>query len=161
SLDVSEASFRSERDVVKEERRERVDNPPFGRLSEVVLANTFTTHPYRIYPVGSMADLDAATLDDVRDFHRTYYVPDNATLVVTRDLDPVCGVAWVERFFGATPRGKAPIARSAPPEPAQTAERRAVDYHPNTPLPAVVITYHVPAARDPDLYALEVASNVL
>ncbi len=87
SLDVSDDNFKSEREVVKEERRLRVDNPPFGRLFEVVLANTYTTHPYRILPIGSIADLDAATIDDVRAFHRPYYVPKNATLVVSGDLD--------------------------------------------------------------------------
>jgi zinc protease len=161
SLDVSEANFHSERDVVKEERRLRVDSPPFGRLFEVVLANTYTTHPYRILPIGSMADLDAATVEDVRDFHRTYYVPDNATLVVAGDLDPAQVTAWVERYFGTVPRGAKPIARAIPREPPQTAERRATDYHANTPLPAVVITYHVPQEGTEDLYALDVASNVL
>lgn len=161
SLDVSEANFKSERDVVKEERRLRVDNPPFGRLFEVVLDNTYTTHPYRILPIGSMADLDAATLEDVRDFHRTYYVPDNATVVVAGDFDPAQVVRWVEKYFGDIPRGKAPIVRAVPREPAQTAERRLADYDSNTPLPAVVITYHVPEGGTPDVYALEVAGNIL
>ena len=160
SLDVSEENFKSERDVVKEERRLRVDNPPFGRLFEVVLENTYKVHPYRILPIGSMADLDAATLEDVRAFHSTYYVPNNATLVVAGDFDPGQVTQWVEKYFGSIPE-RQPIPRDIPQEPAQTAERRAADYHPNTPLPAVVLTYHVPQAGNPDLYALEVASNIL
>jgi zinc protease len=160
SLDVSEANFKSERDVVKEERRLRIDNPPFGRLFEVVLENTYKVHPYRILPIGSMADLDAATLEDVRAFHSTYYVPNNATLVVTGDFAPAQVTRWAETYFGSIPKGK-PIPRDIPQEPAQTAERRAADYHANTPLPAVVLTYHVPQAGSPDLYALEVASNIL
>ncbi|HEY4591891.1 MAG TPA: pitrilysin family protein, partial [Thermoanaerobaculia bacterium] len=88
SLNVSEENFKSERDVVKEERRLRVENPPFGRLFEVVLDKTFTTHPYRINSIGSMADLDASTVQDVRDFHSLYYVPNNATLVVSGDFAP-------------------------------------------------------------------------
>ncbi|HSU83647.1 MAG TPA: pitrilysin family protein [Thermoanaerobaculia bacterium] len=160
SLDISDENFKSEREVVKEERRLRVENPPFGRLFGVVLDKTFTTHPYRIETIGSMADLDAATLQDVRDFHSTYYVPNNATLVVSGDLSPERTIQWVEKYFGPIPQGK-PIPREIAPEPAQKAERRAVDYHANTPLPAVVITYHVPQAGHPDTYALQVASNIL
>jgi zinc protease len=160
ALDISEENFKSERDVVKEERRLRIDNPPFGRLFEVVLNKTYTTHPYRILPIGSMADLDAATLQDVRDFHATYYVPNNATLVVAGDFDPAQTLKWIEKYLGPIPQGK-PIPRDIAKEPAQTAERRTTDYQPNTPLPAVVLTYHVPEERHPDLYALQVAGNIL
>jgi zinc protease len=160
SLDVSEENFKSERDVVKEERRLRIDNPPFGRLLEVVLQNTYKVHPYHILSIGSLADLDAATLQDVRDFHSTYYVPNNATLVVSGDFDPTQVKTWVEKYFGPIPKGK-PIPRDIPKEPAQTAERRLVDYHANTPLPAAILTYHVPEATSPDVYALQVASNIL
>ena len=160
SLDISDENFKSERDVVKEERRLRVDNPPFGRLREVVLDKTYTTHPYKIEVIGSMKDLDAATVEDVRDFHATYYVPNNATLVVAGDIDPEQTIRWTEKHFGNIPQGK-PIPRDIAKEPAQTAERRAVDYHPNTPLPAVMITYHIPEAVNRDLYPLQVAGNVL
>jgi zinc protease len=161
SLDVSEANFHSERDVVKEERRLRVDNPPFGRLFEVVLANTFTTHPYRILPIGSIADLDAATIEDVREFHRIYYVPNNATLVISGDFAPAQLKSWVEKYFGPIARGKGEIPRQIAQEPAQTAERRVSDYDSRTPLPTVMLTFHVPKEGDKDLYALEVASNIL
>jgi zinc protease len=161
SLDVSEANFHSERDVVKEERRLRVDNPPFGRLFEVVLANTFTAHPYRILPIGSIADLDAATIEDVREFHRIYYVPDNGTLVIAGDFAPAQVKGWVEKYFGPIARGKGDIPRQIAQEPAQTAERRVSDYDSRTPLPTVMLTFHVPREGDKDLYALEVASNIL
>jgi zinc protease len=160
SLDISEANFKSEREVVKEERRLRIDNPPFGRLFEVVLNNSYTTHPYKILPIGSIADLDAATIEDVRQFHGLYYVPNNATLVLSGDLDPKVALGWVEKYFGPIPAGK-PIVREIAHEPRQLAERRIVDYGPTTPLPAVVMTYHVPNAAHPDMAALEVASNVL
>jgi zinc protease len=160
SLDVTDENFKSERDVVKEERRVRVENPPFGRLFGLVLDKTYTTHPYRIDAIGSMADLDAATLQDVKDFHSLYYVPNNATLVVTGDFNPEQVVQWTEKYFGSIPKGK-PIPREITQEPKQTAERRATDYHPNTPLPAVVLTYHVPEAGNADIYALQVASNIL
>jgi zinc protease len=160
ALDVSEANFISERDVVKEERRLRVDNPPFGRLFEVILANTFTTHPYRILSIGSMADLDAATIEDVREFHRTYYVPNNATLVLSGDFDPQQALGWIEKYFGPIPKGK-DIPRDIAQEPVQTAERRVTEYDANTPLPAVMLIYHAPEEGHPDFYPLEVASRIL
>jgi len=160
SLDVSEANFHSERDVVKEERRLRIDNPPFGRLFEVVLANTFTTHPYKILPIGSIADLDAATIEDVRDFHRIYYVPNNASLVISGDFDPAQAKGWIEKHFGPIAQGK-PIPREIPQEPAQTAERRVTDHDSRTPLPAVILAFHAPREADKDIYSLLVASNIL
>lgn len=160
SLDVSEANFHSERDVVKEERRLRIDNPPFGRLFEVVLANTFTTHPYKILSIGSIADLDAATIEDVREFHRIYYVPNNATLVIAGDFEPAQVKGWIEKYFSPIPKGQ-PIPRDIRQEPAQTAERRVTDYDSRTPLPVVILAFHVPQEGSQEIYALEVASNIL
>ncbi|HXO26500.1 MAG TPA: pitrilysin family protein [Thermoanaerobaculia bacterium] len=160
TLDVSEANFLAERQVVEEERRLRVDDPPFGRLLEIVFAKTFTTHPYRILPIGSIADLDAATLADVRAFYRTWYVPNNATLVIAGDLDPALTMKWIEAYFGPIPKGP-PLPREVASEPAQTAERREVAHDAKAPLAAVILTFHVPAAKDPDLYPLQVASHIL
>ncbi len=160
SLHVSDENFQSEREVVKEERRVRVDNPPFGRIAEVVLDATWSAHPYRINAIGSMADLDAATPEDVREFYRVYYLPRNATLVVSGDFDSKKVMKWVRKHFGDIPKGD-PISRDIPQEPAQTASTRVTDYHSNTPLPAVILTYHVPQAGHPDQYPLEVAGNIL
>src|ERR1700687_1608176 len=160
TLDVSEANFHAEREVVEEERRLRVGDPPFGRLLEIVFAKTFTTHPYHILPIGSIADLDAATLADVRAFYRTWYVPQNATLVIAGDLDPARTMKWIETYFGPIPAGP-PLPREIAPEPPQAAERREVAYDAKAPLPAVILTFHVPAAKDPDLYPLQVASRIL
>ena len=77
TLRINSETFVSEREVVKEERRLRVDNQPYGRLNEVIYDQVFTTHPYKHVPIGSMVDLDAATVEDVRDFYRTFYVPEN------------------------------------------------------------------------------------
>ena len=87
SLEVSEENFKKEREVVKEERRMRYENPPYGRVIEEVFANTFTVYPYKHIPIGSMADLNAATIKDVQEFHALYYVPNNATIVAVGDLD--------------------------------------------------------------------------
>ena len=153
SLNVTEENFVSERDVVKEERRLRIENPPFGRLFEVVLDKTFTTHPYRILPIGSMADLNAATIEDVREFHRTYYIHNNATLVVAGDFDGT-RPGLIEKHFARSPRRPGRSRANVPKEPAQTAERRTVEYDANTPLPAVILTYHMPS-RTPRHPALQ------
>src|ERR1700720_2984610 len=87
TLRVDEATFKNERDVVKEERRMRVDNQPFGRLNEIIYDQAFTVHPYKHATIGSMADLEAASIEDVRDFYHTYYVPSNATVAVVGDFD--------------------------------------------------------------------------
>ncbi len=87
TLRVDEDAFRREREVVKEERRMRVENQPYGRLSEIIYDHAFTTHPYKHPTIGSMADLEAASITDVRDFHNTYYVPENATITVVGDFD--------------------------------------------------------------------------
>src|SRR6187401_2155696 len=82
TLRISEADFKREREIVKEERRMRIENQPYGRLSEIIYDNTFTSHPYKHPTIGSMADLEAATVEDVRGFHSTFYVPENAVLTV-------------------------------------------------------------------------------
>jgi zinc protease len=161
SLIVDEANLKSERDVVEEELRLRVENPPYGKLAQTIFSNAYTTHSYKWQPIGSKADLDAATLADVKAFHDTYYVPNNATLVVVGDFAATDLMATVERYFGVIPRGKGEIPRPAQAEPAQTAEHRAIVYDTKAPLPAVVMAFHVPGAASEDNYALDVASNIL
>src|SRR5512139_160722 len=87
TLRVDDEAFKREREVVKEERRMRVENQPYGRLSEIIFDNAFTTHPYKHPVIGSMADLEAASIADVREFHETYYVPENATVTIVGDFD--------------------------------------------------------------------------
>src|SRR5262245_20687155 len=89
SLRIDRDTFVNEREIVKEERRMRVDNQPYGRLTEMLYDNAFTTHPYKHPTIGSMEDLEAASVDDVRDFYQTYYVPENATAVIVGDFDMV------------------------------------------------------------------------
>jgi zinc protease len=161
TLNVDEANLKSERDVVIEELRLRVLNPPYGRLGTLVFENAFKTSNYRWMPIGSQEDLMAATLEDVRDFHKTYYRPDNATLVVAGDVRAKELIAKAERYFGAIPRGTGEIPRPSKPEPAQTEERRVVDYDTKTPLPAAILAYHIPGLGDPDAYPLDVASRIL
>src|SRR5437667_693188 len=88
TLRVDKETFVNEREVVKEERRMRIDNQPYGRLNEIIYAQAFTTHPYKHATIGSMENLEAASIEDVRDFYQTYYVPENATAVLVGDFEP-------------------------------------------------------------------------
>jgi zinc protease len=160
SLRIDKDTFERERQVVKEERRLRVDNQPYGTLAELIYRHAFTVHPYRHTTIGSMADLDAASIDDVRDFYRTYYVPGNATLAIVGDFDAKQALALVTQYLGAVPRSDRAVPRDIPAEPEQTQERR-VSLTENWPLPVVAVAYHVPFDGHPDAYALRVASKVL
>jgi zinc protease len=161
SLNVDEANFKSERQVVEEERRMRVDNQPYGSIEEDLRASAFTVHGYHHTPIGSIADLDKATLQDVRDFHDTYYKPDNATLVIVGDFRSDEALAWAKKYFEGIPPSAKPIPRNDNPEPPQTEERVVNKSYTNTPLPAVVIGYKIPAQYTPDAYPLDLASNIL
>src|SRR5271170_7633869 len=149
SLNVDEANFESERQVVEEERRMRVDNQPYGKLEQDIRAAAFTVHGYHHTPIGSIADLDAATLQDVRDFHDTYYKPNNATLVLAGDFNSAEALGWTQKYFEGIPASAQPIPRPSKPEPPQTAERTVEKSYSNSPLPAVVIGYKIPARYAP------------
>jgi zinc protease len=160
TLRIDEAVFKTEREVVKEERRMRVENQPYGRLNEIVYDQAFTVHPYKHSTIGSMKDLEAASIADVRDFFRTYYVPNNATLVVVGDFDSKEALALVNQYFGRIPQSAKPVPRDIPKEPPQTKERK-VRLEESWPLPAVVVAHHITFDGDPDSYPLHIASKVL
>jgi zinc protease len=161
-LVVDEANFKSERQVVEEELRLRVLADPYGRLFNVdVPEASFTIHPYHRAPIGSIADLDAATLDDVRAFHAAYYRPDNANLIIVGNFDPDQLNAWVDKYFGALPVPSTPIPRVTAVEPPRTGSKTYDVYGPNVPLPAVVVTYAAPNAASPDAAALKVLDAIL
>jgi zinc protease len=160
TLRINTDTFTNERDVVKEERRLRIDNQPYGRLNEIIYDQVFTTHPYKHQPIGSMSDLDAASVDDVVDFYRTFYVPENATLTLVGDIDPTQALQLVSQYLGRVPRASKPVPRDIPREPPQTAERRLSLQTP-WPLPAVVVAYHITYDGNPDSYPLHIAGKVL
>jgi zinc protease len=160
SLRVEEATFKTEREVVKEERRQRVENQPYGRLSEIIYDKAFTTHPYKHPVIGSMADLEAASIEDVREFHRTYYRPDNATLVIAGDFDPAMARTLVEREFSKVAKPTGTVPRNIPEEPKRTKELR-VTIEEDWPLPAVVVAYPITYDGNPDSYPLHIAAKVL
>ena len=160
SLRIEEKVFKTEREVVKEERRMRVENQPYGRLNELIYDSAFSVHPYKHPTIGSMTDLEAASVEDVRDFFRTYYVPNNATLVLVGDFDTKDALALVTQYLGRVPRSERPVPRDIPKEPPQTQEKR-VRLEESWPLPAVVVAYHITYDGDPDSYPLHIASKVL
>jgi zinc protease len=160
TLRIDEAVFKNEREVVKEERRMKFDNQPYGRLNEIVYDQAFTVHPYKHSPIGSMKDLEAASIEDVRDFFRTFYVPSNATLVLAGDFDSAEALKLVERYLGRVPKSTRAVPRDIPAEPPQLKERR-VRLVEDWPLPAVVVAHHITFDGNPDSYPLHVASKVL
>lgn len=161
SLNVDEANFQSEREVVKEERRASVDNRPYGRVFEDLYAVAFTVHPYKHTTIGSMEDLNKATVEEVREFFHTYYRPDNATVVIVGDFAQADALRWAEKYFGGIPRPAQPIPRVTVKEPPQKAEQRVTKSYSDTPLPAVIEGYRMPALFTPDSYPLSLASNIL
>ena len=117
-------------------------------------------HPYKHPTIGSMKDLEAASIDDVREFFRTYYVPNNATLVLVGDFDSKEALALVTQYLGRVPKSDRPVPRDIPKEPPQTKERR-VTLDESWPLPAVVVAHHITFDGHPDSYPLHIASKVL
>ncbi|HEV2862962.1 MAG TPA: pitrilysin family protein [Pyrinomonadaceae bacterium] len=161
SLNVDAKNFGTERDVVKEEFNSRVLAPPYGRLFYAIEKNSFAVHPYRRPGIGSIENLDAATLEDVRAFHKAFYRPDNATLVVVGDFDERQLDQWVDKYFARVPKPDAPLPRVTVKEPERTAEKRFNETGPNVPLPGVALTYLTPSVVSADADALRVAESIL
>jgi zinc protease len=159
SLEVNEDKFKNEREVVKEERRMRFENQPFGRLPEIIFDKAFTTHPYKHQTIGSMEDLEAAPISAVREFHDTYYVPNNATLALVGDFETKQALALVEQYLGRVPKGS-PVPRDIPKEPAQKGQLEFTMTEP-WPLPAVVVSYKITNDGHPDAYPLHILAKIL
>ena len=160
-LTVDVRNFTLEREVVKEEYRQRVLAEPYGEFGEFIEKKSFTTHPYRFPTIGSIEALDAADLGEVRAFHATYYRPDNAVLVVAGDFDPAQLNAWVDKYFGPINHPAEPIPRVTIKEPPRTEAHTIREYDPKVPLPALAVTYLGPSVSDPDSAPLRVAQQAL
>ncbi len=163
SLVVDEANFKSERSVVEEELRQRVLADPYGRFFRLMIPqDSFTTHPYKRPSIGSIEDLEASTLDDVRSFHAAYYRPDDAALIVVGNFDEAKLDAWVNQYFGAIKTPASPMPQVSAVEPPRTGGPKTfTGYGPNVPLPALAITWLAPAAKDRDSAALSVLDAIL
>ncbi|SFC34875.1 M16 family metallopeptidase [Streptomyces aidingensis] len=156
------ASLDNQRDVVKNERRQRYDNVPYGTAFERMVALVFPEgHPYHHTPIGSMADLDAASLEDARQFFRTYYAPDNAVLSVVGDIDPEQTLAWIERYFGSIPpyRAKPEPRDGSLPETIGEELRRVIEEA--VPSRALMAAYRLPQDGTRAADAADVALTVL
>ena len=162
SLVIDEAVFASERDVVKEELRQRVLADPYGRFFALSIPQqSFTTHPYQRPGIGSIEELDAATVDDVRAFHRTYYRPDNAALIIVGNFDQAQLDAMIDKYFAPIARPTTALPKVTAVEPPRTGPKSVNTYGPNVPLPALAITWLAPAAADKDVPALTVLDAIL
>ena len=160
-LNVNDGAFHSERDVVKEEYRQSVLAPPYGKFFYMMQQKSFAAHPYKRPTIGSIEDLDAATLENVVKFHDTYYRPDNATLVVVGDFDPKTLDGTVDKYFGAIQKPTLPLPRVQTKETARAGEQRFTEYGANVPLPGVGINYLVPSEKSEDADALNMADIIL
>src|SRR4051812_43832453 len=162
SLVIDKANFDSERDVVKEELRQRVLASPYGRLFALYLPQaTYAAHPYHRPGIGSIEELDAASIDDVRAFHEAYYRPDNAALIVVGNFDEAKLNAWIDKYFAGLKHPAQPIGRVTAVEPPRTGPGVYNGYGPIVPLPAVVISWLGVKASDPDAPALKVLDQIL
>ena len=160
-LVVSERGFENQREVVKEERRLRIDNQPYAQASIVLDSLATDYEPYRHTPIGSMEDLDAATTEDVQGFYERYYVPNNATLAVVGAVTTDQIRALAEEYFSAIPRGEdVPPLPEPPPTPRTDGERAASVSDEHAQLPFLYMGYNTPPAGHPDLYPLSILSAV-
>ena len=157
---VEEVGIETQREVVKEERRQRVDNQPYGSLLEETLKRAYKVHPYRSTVIGSMEHLDAATEEDYVNFYNTFYVPNNAIVSIAGNIDYSDARDLVERYFGDIPRGTRTVPRPDIVEPPLGGEVRDTIFD-NIQLPAVVQTYRIPAQGTDDYYAVQMLAQLL
>jgi predicted Zn-dependent peptidase len=157
---INEIGVKTQNEVVKEEKRLRVDNQPYGNFLSEIMKRLFTKHPYNWVPIGSMADLDAATLDEFKAFNKKYYTPNNAVLVIAGDIDLVKTKTMVENYFAEIPSGVA-ITRTVARETPITKEMIDTTYDSNIQIPAILAAYRVPGETNKESKILEMASAVL
>jgi predicted Zn-dependent peptidase len=157
---VDSIGVNTQREVVKEERRQRYENQPYGTILLEVLKRSYQVHPYKWAPIGSMEHLNAAQMSEFTDFYKTFYVPNNAVLTIAGDIDYDQTEKWVRAYFSEIPKGTHVINRPTVKEPVRTIEIRDVIYD-NIQLPAVIEAYNLPPKNDPDSYALDMLSTYL
>jgi predicted Zn-dependent peptidase len=159
-LNVDSTGIETQRKVVKEEKKMRYENTPYGHLIEQVCAGSFKVHPYRWTPIGEAQYIDQAKYGEFMDFYKLFYVPNNATLTIAGDFTPAQAKAYVEKYYGYIPKGTQAIPRPSEKEPKWTAEERKT-YYDKVQLPGVIFSYHTPEQGTTDAYALEMLGNVL
>ncbi len=157
---IDQVGVNTQREVVKEEKRMRVDNQPYGSIFTEVLKNAFKDHPYRWAPIGSMAHLNAAKLEEFIDFYKTFYVPNNAVLSIAGDFDIAETKKLVQDYFAPIPRGTRPIPRPNVTEKPLGSEVRAT-VEDNIQLPAVIQAYRAPRQGSDEYYAFSMLGTLL
>lgn len=157
---IGQQGVDTQNEVVKEERRMRYDNTPYGNIINEIFANLFEKHPYKDPNVGYMEDLDAATLDEFKEFFDIYYKPNNATLVVAGDIDIEKTKKMIEDYFGPIPGGEE-VTRNFPEEAPITETIKATAYDSNIQIPGILLGYRTPAMTERDAYVLDMISSVL
>ncbi len=158
---LGEDSLRTQKDVVKEEKRERYDNTPYGTLSERMMRLAYTSFPYKWTVIGDMETIEAATLADVKDFYANFYAPNNAVLVVSGDFKTEEVTPLIEQYFGSIPQSNTPIIRPEFTEADIAGERREVIKNEAVPLPAVFYAYRMPPEGTTDAMALDLLTDIL
>jgi len=157
---VDEKGIETQREVVKEERRQRIDNQPYGSILEETFKRAYHVHPYKWPVIGSMAHLEAAEENDYKQFYKDFYVPNNAVLSIAGDIDIDAAKAGIEKFFSGIPKSTQPVYRPRVVEPALMAEIRDTIWD-NIQLPAVIQAYRIPAQGTKDYYAVDMVSRIL
>jgi len=158
---LGEESLRTQKDVVKEEKRERYDNAPYGYLSERMMRLAYKKFPYKWTVIGDMETIEAATLADVKDFYNTFYTPENAVLVLSGDFKESETRVAIEKYFAEIPGGKNGIVRPVYNEDEQKTERREVVTDEVAPLPGVFYTYQMPPEGTDEAIALDLLTDIL
>lgn len=157
---IDSVGIETQREVVKEERRQRYDNTPYGSVILEIMKRAYTEHPYQWPVIGSMDHLNAAKNDEFIDFYKTFYVPDNAVLSIAGDIEIEEAKALIEKYFSEIPAGKIEIPRPTIDEPKQSKEVRDIVYD-NIQLPAVIQAFHIPAQGTEDFYAVSMLAQIL
>jgi len=157
---INQIGVDTQREVVKEEKRLRMDNQPYGKLVDAILTTLFKKHPYKGTVIGSIEDLNSAKLEEFNAFFKKYYIPNNATLVVAGDIKPEQTKKWINEYFGSIPKGT-PITRNFPKETPITQEFEETVYDANIQIPAYIFAYRTPAVKERDAYILEMLGSYL
>lgn len=160
SYKVNKDVFSAERNVVAEEWRMRTANPPYGTVAVDLFRTVFQSHTYRWLPIGDMDQLRQSTVAELQEFWNTYYIPNNACLVIAGDFDVAAAKQMVQKYFAWIPAGPA-VDRNIPPEPTQTEPRRLEVFRRNIPLPLVVYAFKTAPYASDDQVALDVLGDIL
>jgi zinc protease len=159
-LKIDSVGVETQRGVVKEERKQRLENQPYGSFYEQIFKHSYKVHPYRWVPIGSAQYIDKATIDEFRDFYKTFYVPNNAVLSIAGDFDIPKLKELIDEYFSDIPSGTKEIYRPTVVEPEQTSSVKDTIYD-NIQLPGVFKAYHIPAQGTNDYYAIEMLTTLL